>query len=41
MEINQISVFIGVDASKSEHWASALDREGRVLFDKALPNDET
>lgn len=40
MEVNQISVFIGVDVGKSEHWACALDREGHVLFDKALPNDE-
>jgi transposase len=40
MEVNEISVFIGVDVGKSEHWACALDPEGRVLFDKALPNDE-
>ena len=25
---------------KSEHWATALSREGRKVFDKALPNDE-
>ena len=25
---------------KSEHWATALTRAGRKVFDKALPNDE-
>ena len=25
---------------KSEHWATALTRTGRKIFDKALPNDE-
>ena len=25
---------------KSEHWATALSREGRKVFDRALPNDE-
>ena len=26
---------------KSEHWAIALSRDGRKIFDKDLPNDET
>lgn len=26
---------------KAEHWATALTRDGRKVFDKALPNDET
>ena len=25
---------------KSEHWATALSRDGRKVFDRALPNDE-
>ena len=35
-----IDVFIGVDVGKGEHHAVALDRSGKRLFDKALPNDE-
>jgi hypothetical protein len=35
-----VDVFIGVDVGKSEHHAVALDRSGKRLFDKALPNDE-
>ncbi|MBP2217074.1 hypothetical protein H4V95_002265 [Arthrobacter sp. CAN_C5] len=35
-----IVVFIGLDVGKSEHHAVALDRSGKKLFDKALPNDE-
>ncbi len=35
-----IGVFIGVDVGKGEHHAVALDRSGKRLFDKALPNDE-
>lgn len=35
-----VDVFIGVDVGKGEHHAVALDRAGRRLFDKALPNDE-
>ena len=27
-------------SARSEHWATALSREGRKVFDKALPNDE-
>jgi hypothetical protein len=36
-----VHVFIGVDVGKSEHHAVALDRTGKSLYDKALPNDET
>ena len=25
---------------KAEHWATALNQEGRKVFDRALPNDE-
>ena len=36
----EIAVFIGVDVGKGTHHAVALDRSGKRLFDKALPNDE-
>lgn len=35
-----IDVFIGLDVGKGEHYAVAVDRAGKKLFDKALPNDE-
>lgn len=35
-----VDVFIGVDVGKSDHHAVALDRGGRKLLDKALPQDE-
>ena len=35
-----IAVFIGVDVGKGTHHAVALDRSGKRLWDKALPNDE-
>ena len=40
MNTEDIEVFIGIDVGKSEHWATALSREGRKVFDKAPPNDE-
>ena len=40
MDIGDIEVFIGIDVGKSEHWATALSREGRKVLDRALPNDE-
>ncbi|EQD28333.1 transposase IS116/IS110/IS902 family protein [mine drainage metagenome] len=36
----EVDVFIGVDVGKSEHHAVALDRSGKRLLDRALPNDE-
>ena len=36
----EVAVFIGVDVGKGTHHAVALDRSGKRLFDKALPNDE-
>lgn len=36
-----VDVFIGVDVGKGHHHAVALDRNGRRLYNKALPNDET
>ena len=41
METEDIGVFIGIDVGKSEHWATALDRDGRRIHDRALPNDES
>ena len=38
---DDVDVFIGLDVGKGEHHAVALDRTGKRLFDKALPNDET
>lgn len=38
---DSVDVFIGVDVGKGEHHAVALDRAGKQLFDKALPNEET
>ena len=40
MDIGDIDVFIGIDVGKSEHWATALSRDGQKVLDKALPNDE-
>ena len=35
-----VDVFIGVDVGKSSHHAVAIDRSGKKLLDKALPQDE-
>jgi transposase len=35
-----VDVFIGIDVGKSGHHAVALARDGKTLFDKALPQDE-
>lgn len=35
-----IDVFIGVDVGKGEHYAVALDRTGRRLLNRVLPNSE-
>ncbi|WP_346768937.1 IS110 family transposase [Crystallibacter degradans] len=35
-----VDVFIGVDVGKSNHHAVALDKKGKKLLDKALPQDE-
>jgi len=36
-----VDVFIGIDVGKSNHHAVALDRSGKKLLDRALPQDET
>ena len=40
MDIEDVDAFVGIDVGKSEHWATALTRDGRKVCDKALPNDE-
>lgn len=35
-----VDVFIGVVVGRSDHHAVALDRDGKKLLDKALPQDE-
>lgn len=37
---DDVDVFVGVDVGKGEHHAVAIDRAGKRLFDRALPNDE-
>jgi len=33
-------VFLGIDVGKTDHRAVALDRTGKKLLDKPLPQDE-
>jgi hypothetical protein len=40
LDQQDIDVFIGLDVGKSGHHAVGLNRAGKKLFDKALPNDE-
>ncbi len=40
-DYESVLVFIGVDVGKDTHHAAAVNRSGNLLFDKALPNDET
>lgn len=35
-----VDVFLGIDVGKSDHHAVALDRTGKKLLDKPLPQDE-
>ncbi|MDO5754022.1 IS110 family transposase [Arthrobacter sp.] len=37
---DQVDIFIGVDVGKSNHHAVAIDRKGKKLLDRALPQDE-
>ena len=39
-DYESVQVFIGVDVGKDTHHAVAINRSGKRLFDKALPNDE-
>lgn len=38
---DNVDVFVGIDVGKGEHHAVALNRAGKILFDKPLPNDES
>jgi hypothetical protein len=35
-----MSFFVGLDVGKGEHHGIALNRTGKRLFDKAIPDDE-
>jgi transposase len=35
-----VEVFVGLDVGKEKHHAVAVDKTGKKLFDKPLPNDE-
>lgn len=37
---SSVDVFVGVDVGKDHHHAVALDRRGKRVYNKALPNDE-
>ena len=37
---DEVDIFIGVDVGKSNHHAVAIDRKGKKLLDRALPQDE-
>lgn len=39
-DYESIQVFIGFDTGKAPHHAVAVNRSGKCLFDRALPNDE-
>lgn len=39
--MTEYAVFCGIDVGKTDHFAVGLDAEGKRLYDKALPNDET
>ena len=41
LEHGSIDVFLGLDVGKTGHHAVALNRAGKKLYDKALPQDET
>ena len=37
---DDVNIFLGLDVGKTDHWACALGREGKKLWNKTLPNDE-
>ncbi len=39
-EHDTVDVFIGIDVGKTEHYAVAVDRTGKKLLDRPLPQDE-
>lgn len=40
-EHDTVDVFIGIDVGKTDHHAVAIDRTGKKLLDRPLPQDET
>ena len=36
----EVDVFVGVDVGKADHHAVAVDRSGRVILDRPVPQDE-
>lgn len=40
IDTDQVTVFLGLDVGKGEHHACALDRDGKRLHDKPLPQDQ-
>ena len=38
---HSIDIFLGLDVSRSEHHACALNRDGNKVFDKSLPQLES
>ncbi len=41
MDIKAIKVFIGIDVGKTDHWATALSREGRKVLKSPCPTTGT
>ncbi len=39
-QLSSVDVFVGVDVGKGHHHAVPLDRRGKRLYNKLLPNDE-
>ncbi|MBP2414848.1 transposase [Arthrobacter stackebrandtii] len=37
---DEVDIFIGIDVGKSNHHAVAIDRAGKKILDRALPQDE-
>lgn len=40
LDVEDVEVLVGIDVGKSDHWATALTRDGEKVLDGALPNDE-
>ncbi|MGP4968115.1 IS110 family transposase [Glutamicibacter ardleyensis] len=35
-----IDIFLGLDVGKTDHWACAVTKDGKKIWNKTLPNDE-
>jgi hypothetical protein len=40
MDLDDISVFVGVDMAKGEHYAQAITTDGTEVFDRSVSNDQ-